>query len=187
MLTIESRLVRLFLSFDPMKKLFTSAVVLFAVGCGAPVNTQFALFSNYKLRDGEVSHYPISQEKVDEYGACCWMEGQNIFLNRAFTYGKGNQRVFIGVGEMATRGEFNAALATDSSSTIIEQKRFAGKRIGYEAHFVNRDPFYLCRVNFIESKSGFFILVDHVFSDSVACKATYDSLEDQLETYIDVK
>jgi hypothetical protein len=184
---LKAALCGFFLSFDPMKKLLASAVVLFAVGCGAPVNTQFALFSSYKLRDGEVSHYPVPKEKADEYGACCWMEGQNIFLNRAFTYGKGNQRVFIGVGEMATRGEFNAAIAADSSLTLFEQKRFAGKRIGYEAHFVKRDPFYLCRVNFIESKSGFFILIDHVFSDSTACKATYDTLEDQLETYIDVK
>lgn len=159
----------------------------FAAGCGAPVNTQFALFSQYKLRDGEISHYPLPQEKADEYGACCWQEGQNIFLNRAFTYGKGNQRVFIGVGEMATRGEFNAALASDSSSTIFEQKRFAGKRVGYEAHFVKHDPYYLCRVNFMESKSGFFILVDHVFSDSTACKATYDAIDSQLETYIETK
>jgi hypothetical protein len=170
-----------------MNKLWLLMALVFALGCGAPVNTQFALFSHYKLRDGEVSHYPIPQEKADEYGACCWMESQNIFLNRAFTYGKGNQRVFIGVGEMATRGEFNAALASDSSSTIIEQKRFAGKRIGYEAHFVKHEPYYLCRVNFIESKSGFFILVDHVFSDSTACKATYDSIDTQFETYIETK
>lgn len=115
------------------------------------------------------------------------MEGQNIFLNRAFTFGKGGQRVFIGVGESATRGEFNAALAADSSQTIVEQKRFSGKPVVYEAHFVKKAPFYLCRVNFFESKSGFLILVDHVFSDSLACKSTYDTLEDQLETYIDVR
>ncbi len=162
------------------------AVVVFA-SCGSSNSFPFGMYSKYQLRSGEVHHFPIPQEKVDEYEACCWMDDQNIFLNRTLTYGAGSHRVFIGAGEITSRGDFNRAQAEMEQYEVIEQKRFAGKKVGYEAHRVVRAPYFIVRVNYDEPKSGLFMLVDHVFTDEAICKAYYDNIESTIENYLLVK
>lgn len=164
-----------------------TAGCLLLVACNSGNSVFFGMYTKYDLRKGEVNHYPIPEEKVAEYEACCWMDEQNIFLNRAMTYGQGGCRVFIGAGETSHRGAFNQAMAEDERYLVFEQKRFTGKKVEFEAHFVEREPFFLCRVNFDEPKSGLFLTVDHVFSDSVKCKNYYDAIEQQFESYIRVK
>lgn len=174
-----------------MKRFFLyillATIALTFIGCGSGNSIFFGMYTKYKLRDGEVNHYPIPEEKVNEYESCCWMDEQNIFLNRALTYGKGSHRIFIGAGEMTSRGDFNRAQAENENYEPLEQKRFTGKKVSFEAHFTKRDPYFLCRVNFDEPKSGIFLLVDHVFSDSTTCRNYYDQIEEVFEDYISVK
>jgi hypothetical protein len=154
------------------------------VACSNSNTVHFGMYSKYDLRTGEVNHFPIPQEKIDEYEACCYLENQMIFLNRAITHTANGFRVFIGAGETTSRGDFNRALAVDSSSVIFEQKRFVVQKTSYEAHFTRRANHYLCRVNFDEAKSGLFLVVDHVFSDSTRCAAYYANIEQELARYI---
>lgn len=170
-------------------RIFVATVAILATfaSCSSSNSFPFGMYSKYQLRKGEVNHFPIPQEKVDEYEACCWMDDQNIFLNRTLTYGAGSHRVFIGAGEITSRGDFNRAQAEMTAYEVIEQKRFAGKKVGYEAHRVYREPYHLVRVNYDEPKSGLFMLVDHVFTDEQLCKDYYDAIESTIENYLLVK
>lgn len=171
-----------------MRVLIVITVVIAALGsCSSSNSFPFGMYSKYQLRNGEVHHFPIPQEKVDEYEACCWMEEQNIFLNRTLTYGAGSHRVFIGAGEITSRGDFNRAQAEMEQYEVLEQKRFAGKKVAYEAHLVYRNPYFLVRVNYDEPKSGLFMLIDHVFTDESICEAYFDTIETAIENYLLVK
>lgn len=175
-------------NFVIMRFILAATVLALALSsCSSSNSFPFGMYSKYQLRKGEVHHFPIPQEKVDEYEACCWMDEQNIFLNRTLTYGAGSHRIFIGAGELTSRGDFNRAQAEMPQYEVIEQKRFTGKKVSYEAHRVFKDPYYLVRVNYDEPKSGLFMLVDHVFSDEALSKAYYDSIETTLEDYLLVK
>lgn len=161
--------------------LFTCTIL---VACSNSNTVHFGMFSKYDLRKGEINHFPIPQEKVDEYEACCYLDNQMIFLNRAITHTTDGFRVFIGAGETTSRGDFNRALNADSTAIVFEQKRFVAKQTSYEAHFTRKANHYLCRLNFDEAKSGLFLVVDHVFSDSTRCAAYYKNIEAELVRYI---
>lgn len=163
---------------------FTCLTIVLLAACSSSNTVHFGMFSKYTLRAGELNHFPIPQEKINEYEECCYLDEQQIFLNRAITNSTEGFRVFIGAGEVTSRGDFNRALAEDSTSTIFEQKRFATKQTSYESHFTRRANHYLCRVNFDEAKSGLFLVVDHVFSDSSLCAAYFANVETKLEQYI---
>lgn len=147
----------------------------------------FGMFSRYNLRDGEVNHYPVPEEKVAEYEACCYMDDLQIYLNRATTHSKESHRVFIGAGETLLSSEFSDRQRLDGKYNVYGSKEFAGKKVGYDAYRVERDGYHLVRVGFDEPNSGLFLLCDHVFSDSVKADEYYTNLETKLEEYIKVK
>lgn len=167
-----------------IRSLCTLFLITLVAACNTSNTVHFGMYSKYDLRPGEINHYPIPQSKIDEYEACCYLEQQAIFLNRALTHSNAGFRVFIGAGESTSRGDFNRALAEDSTVTVLDQKRFVMKQVSYEVHFTQRSEQFLCRVNFDESKSGLFLVIDHVFSDSSRCAAYYADIETELERYI---
>ncbi|MCH2199960.1 MAG: hypothetical protein MK081_14365 [Flavobacteriales bacterium] len=147
----------------------------------------FGMYSKYELRDGEVNHYPISEEKVAEYEACCYMDGLNIYLNRALTYSKESYRVFIGAGETLHSSEYPDRQRLDKMYEVTDTKEFTGKKVVYDVYRVSRDGHQLVRVGFDEPKSGLFLLVDHVFSDAGKADAFYENVESRFEEHITVK
>jgi hypothetical protein len=158
------------------------------IGCSSSNSVQFAMFSTYQLRPGELSHYPVPEDRVEAYGACCWMENQSIFLNRSFTYPEGRYDVHIGVGESMSRSTFNAVQEADTAYQVFETKAFPGKQIGYQAQFVERDGYWLCRVNCDEPKSGLFILIDYVFVDESSAREFFTALSaDAIESHIRIR
>lgn len=147
----------------------------------------FGMYSRYSLRNGEVHHYPIPEEKVAEYDACCYMDGLNIYLNRSMTYSPGNYRVFIGAGETLHSSEFPDRQRLDTLYEVRETKHFSGKHVAYDVYLVERDAYTLVRVGFDEPKSGLFLLCDHVFTDDAKAQALYDDIEVRFEEHIKVK
>jgi hypothetical protein len=160
---------------------FVSAVV----GCGNKETIYFGKFSKYELRKGEVNHYPVPKEKVDEYEACCWMEGQSIYLNRALTYPE-KYRVFIGAGELIHSSEFATALENDALYTVLEQKEVLSNGVKLDVYLVKRDDWYLTRIGFDEAKGGLFLLCDHVFSNEADARQFYTDVDPEFTGHVDL-
>jgi hypothetical protein len=174
---------------NPMKTsfLFPILLALFLFSCSSPSTIYFGMFSKYEMRDGEINHHPIPQEKIDEFGECCYMDQQNIFLNRSFTFSREGYQVFIGAGETLHSSEFADVQEADTLYTVKEIKSFSGKHVQYDAYLVHRKPYYLSRVVFDEPKSGLLLVLDHAFTKEASARNHFDSLEVNLEKYIKVK
>lgn len=160
-------------------------VVSFAFSCGNKNTIYFGKYSKYELREGEINHFPIPKEKIDEYEACCWMEGQSIFLNRVLTYPE-KYRVFIGAGEQIHSSEFPQVLEQDPLYTVLEQKEVLTKGVTLDVYLVQRDDLFLTRIGFDEAKGGLFLLCDHVFSDESAARDFYENVDPEFTTHVDL-
>lgn len=144
----------------------------------------YAKYGKFKLAEGELNHFPLGKQEVQAYDNCCFLESDQIYLNRCIVNDEQQYVVFIAVSETLTPSGYSELLKTDSQIRITENKSMLLHKTKTDVYFIQKGQSYTTRFVYMENKGGLMVIYDYTGIDRESVKRIYDNSEKHLDEKI---
>jgi hypothetical protein len=158
-------------------------VLLFFASCGGK-KIMYAKYGKLKVAENEVNKYPVTNQEVQEFDACCYTEVGDVFLNRVIHDNEGRYGIYISVSESIMQSEFGALQKSDSNIQVLENKTAVISKIKTDGYFLKKNEAYIARFTYMETKSGILVIYDFASTDESVAKSCYDNMTNYLDEKI---
>ncbi|MBX7051925.1 MAG: hypothetical protein K1X54_07805 [Flavobacteriales bacterium] len=159
------------------------AVIILLSSCGGS-KMIFAKYGKFSMEEGELNHFPVGQQEVAAYQNCCFVESDQIYLNRCVVHDAKQYAIFIAVSETLTQSTYADALQSDASFQIIEKKSAVVRKTKVDAYLISRGNSHTARFTYMEHKGGLMVIYDYTTTNLENAKSIYDTMETYLHEKI---
>lgn len=166
-----------------LKTSLVIATVIILSSCGGS-KMIFAKYGKFKMTEGELNHFPVGQQEVAAYQNCCFVESDQIYLNRCVVNDTKQYAVFIAVSETLTQSAYADVLKSDASFQITESRSAVVRKTKVDAYLISRGNSHTARFTYMEHKGGLMVIYDYTSTNPGDAKLIYDTMETYLHEKI---
>lgn len=169
-----------------MKKILLIVIVIISFGgCKDTENiVHFGKSSKLALDSNEINHNPISKADLKHYEKNCYVESDGILLNRVLSNTNKNYTIFIEACEILHKSELPPVIKSDTSFSLIEEKKVNGKKLGYDNYFLKKNHNYISKTVYNEPVTGLLIIYNYCTQDSSQAYNYFNNLNNSFDSKI---